>query len=249
MLWARFTVSLALAAVVGAVGFGVLLYFGVVVLFEALYYIPSAEKFAVEAARVLRPGGVLLIATANRDLYDFAPSPHSFTYYGAREMAALLKKAGFELQLYCYLRTDEVSLKQRLLRPLKAMAVKLNLIPQTMAGKRLLKRLVYLSLGLAVILAFIGVKLVLEAVHENSLPFINGGEPVHAVPAIPIWLSLTVILGVLVVATVASLLKTRGALPAGKQPEREAQQESAAQPETTAHPDSAAADKRVGGLG
>jgi tellurite resistance protein TerC len=77
----------------------------------------------------------------------------------------------------------------------------------------LLTRLVYLSLGLSVILAFIGVKLVLEAVHENSLPFINGGEPVHAVPAIPIWLSLTVILGVLVVATVASLLKTRGALP------------------------------------
>jgi TerC family integral membrane protein len=74
----------------------------------------------------------------------------------------------------------------------------------------LLKRLVYLSLGLAVILAFIGVKLVLEAIHENSLPFINGGEPIHAVPSIPIWLSLSVILGVLVVATVASLLKTRG---------------------------------------
>jgi tellurite resistance protein TerC len=82
----------------------------------------------------------------------------------------------------------------------------------------LLKRLVYLSLGLSVILAFIGVKLVLEAVHENSLPFINGGEPVHAVPSIPIWLSLTVILGVLVVATVASLLKTRGAMPAAGQP-------------------------------
>jgi tellurite resistance protein TerC len=77
----------------------------------------------------------------------------------------------------------------------------------------LLKRLVYLSLGLAVILAFIGVKLVMEALHENSLPFINGGEHVEAVPAIPIWLSLTIILGVLVVATVASLLKTRGALP------------------------------------
>ena len=85
----------------------------------------------------------------------------------------------------------------------------------------LLKRLVYLSLGLSVILAFIGVKLVLEAVHENSLPFINGGEPVHAVPSIPIWLSLTVILGVLVVATAASLLKTRGALPAAEQPAQE----------------------------
>ncbi|HEV7728155.1 MAG TPA: TerC family protein [Modestobacter sp.] len=83
----------------------------------------------------------------------------------------------------------------------------------------LLKRLVYLSLGLAVILAFIGVKLVLEAVHDNSLPFINGGKPIEAVPAIPIWLSLSVILGVLVVATVASLLKTRGEtadeIPAG----------------------------------
>ncbi|SDY01792.1 tellurite resistance protein TerC [Modestobacter sp. DSM 44400] len=74
----------------------------------------------------------------------------------------------------------------------------------------LLKRLVYLSLGLAVILAFIGVKLVFEAVHDNSLPFINGGQSIESVPAIPIWLSLSVILGVLVVATVASLLKTRG---------------------------------------
>jgi tellurite resistance protein TerC len=80
----------------------------------------------------------------------------------------------------------------------------------------LLKRLVYLSLGLAVILAFIGVKLILEAVHDNSLPFINGGEHIEAVPAIPIWLSLSVILGVLVIATVASLLKTRGQLPASE---------------------------------
>ena len=72
----------------------------------------------------------------------------------------------------------------------------------------LLERLVYLSYGLAVILAFIGVKLVLEALHENTLPFLNGGEPVP-VPTIPIWLSLAVIVGVLAVATAASLLATR----------------------------------------
>jgi tellurite resistance protein TerC len=77
----------------------------------------------------------------------------------------------------------------------------------------LLKRLVYLSIGLAVILAFIGVKLIMEALHTNELPFINGGEHIEAVPEIPIWLSLTVILGVLVIATVASLLKTRGETP------------------------------------
>jgi len=74
----------------------------------------------------------------------------------------------------------------------------------------LLERLVYLSLGLSVVLAFIGVKLVLEALHGNELPFINGGEHVD-VPEIPIWLSLAVILSTLVITTVASLVKVRRA--------------------------------------
>ena len=73
----------------------------------------------------------------------------------------------------------------------------------------LLERLVYLSYGLALILAFIGVKLILEALHLNELPFINGGEHVEWAPEIPIWLSLGVILVTLVITTVASLLKTR----------------------------------------
>ncbi len=54
----------------------------------------------------------------------------------------------------------------------------------------LLQRLVYLSYGLAFLLLFIGVKLVLHALHENELPFINGGEHVEWAPEIPIWLSL-----------------------------------------------------------
>src|SRR6195952_1408570 len=74
----------------------------------------------------------------------------------------------------------------------------------------LLKRLVYLSIGLSVILAFIGLKLILEAVHENQLPFAGPREPLEGVPSIPTWLSLLVILVVLAVATVASLLTTRG---------------------------------------
>jgi tellurite resistance protein TerC len=72
----------------------------------------------------------------------------------------------------------------------------------------LLERLVYLSYGLAFLLGFIGVKLVLHAMHENELPFINGGEPFHWAPDIPIWMSLGVIVATLVVTTVASLLKT-----------------------------------------
>jgi tellurite resistance protein TerC len=71
----------------------------------------------------------------------------------------------------------------------------------------LLQRLVYLSYGLAFLLAFIGVKLILHALHENEVPFINGGEPVEWAPDIPIWLSLLVIIGTLAVTTVASLAK------------------------------------------
>ena len=74
----------------------------------------------------------------------------------------------------------------------------------------LLERLVYLSQGLAVILGFIGLKLVFHALHVNEVPFINGGEPVLWVPEIPIWFSLLFIAATVTVATVASLAKTRG---------------------------------------
>ncbi|MCZ2404594.1 TerC family protein [Paenarthrobacter sp. Z7-10] len=74
----------------------------------------------------------------------------------------------------------------------------------------LLDRLIYLSYGLAAILAFIGAKLVLHALHENNLPFINGGQPVPVLE-ISTGLSLTVILGVLAATVIVSLLS-----PAGK---------------------------------
>jgi tellurite resistance protein TerC len=70
----------------------------------------------------------------------------------------------------------------------------------------LLDRLRYLHYGIAIILGFIGVKLVLHAMHENELPFINGGEHIEWAPDIPIWMSLTVILVAMVGATVASLI-------------------------------------------
>jgi tellurite resistance protein TerC len=69
----------------------------------------------------------------------------------------------------------------------------------------LLQRLIYLSYGLAFLLAFIGVKLILHAMHENELPFINGGEHIGWAPDIPIWLSLVVIVGTLAITAAASL--------------------------------------------
>jgi tellurite resistance protein TerC len=73
----------------------------------------------------------------------------------------------------------------------------------------LLNRLVYLGLGLSVILAWIGIKLVIHALHENELPFINGGKHFEGLPEISTNLSLGVILVTITIATVASLIKTR----------------------------------------
>jgi tellurite resistance protein TerC len=79
----------------------------------------------------------------------------------------------------------------------------------------LVERLIYLSRGLSFILAFIGAKLVLEALHTYHVPW---------APVIPIWLSLTVIAGTMAVTTAASLLKARRS-PSG--------------PATTARPETA----------
>ena len=73
----------------------------------------------------------------------------------------------------------------------------------------LLDRLIFLSYGLAVILGFIGVKLILHALHENTLPFINDGGHVNVVE-VSTGLSLSVILGVLVVTILASVFSPKG---------------------------------------
>ena len=59
----------------------------------------DAEKFVNECKRVLRHGGKVLVATANKDLYDFNPSPHSCKYYGVMELNELFARHGFEEEI------------------------------------------------------------------------------------------------------------------------------------------------------
>lgn len=114
-----------------------------IILFEALYYLPSAERFVDECIRVLRPKGKVLIATANKDLYDFNPSPFSSTYYGVAELGQLFEARGFFCDFFGNTPIETVSLRQRILSPIKKVVINLGLMPKTMAGKKLLKRLVF----------------------------------------------------------------------------------------------------------
>jgi tellurite resistance protein TerC len=73
----------------------------------------------------------------------------------------------------------------------------------------LLERLEYLKYGIALILGFIGVKLVFHAMHTNEVPFVNGGHPIEWAPEIDTWTSLAVIVATMVVAAAASIVKIR----------------------------------------
>jgi tellurite resistance protein TerC len=74
----------------------------------------------------------------------------------------------------------------------------------------LMERLKYLGVGLSIILGWIGVKLVIHALHKNELPFINGGEPIKVIPEITTELSLGVIVSTLILTTIISLIATSG---------------------------------------
>jgi tellurite resistance protein TerC len=82
----------------------------------------------------------------------------------------------------------------------------------------LVSRLVHLSAGLAAVLCFIGVKMVVEAMAENNLPFVNGGEPVSWAPHFPIWISLPVIVGILAITATSSLVSSARAARAVGEP-------------------------------
>ena len=115
----------------------------VIIIFESIYYLKSFDTFLKECKRVLRKDGVLLITTANKDLFDFNPSPFTYKYYGVTELSDILESNNFTSQYFGDVSTKIISLRQKLFRPIKKIAVKINLIPKSMLAKRILKKLVF----------------------------------------------------------------------------------------------------------
>ncbi len=116
--------------------------FDLVLLFEAIYYLPDPGQFFAEARRILRPGGRLLLVTVNPEWRGFNPSPFSHRYFTAREIEAALTSAGFETWIDAAFPERETAL-DRVIAMVRGAAVRLRLIPRTMRGKQLLKRLFY----------------------------------------------------------------------------------------------------------
>ncbi len=117
--------------------------FDIVILFEALYYLATPERFIEEARRVLRPGGAILVCIVNKDFPGFNPSPFTHRYLSVPELHALLKSFGFHTEVYGGFSVNMTTLRDRALGVVRQLAVRLHLIPPTMRGKEFLKRLVY----------------------------------------------------------------------------------------------------------
>jgi ubiquinone/menaquinone biosynthesis C-methylase UbiE len=118
----------------------------VILVFEAIYYFEDIELFFSECVRVLREGGRILIVSANKDLYDFNPSPFSKGYYGVVELGAMLGGKGFNCEFSGDCSVRDTSLIQKIARPVKWLTVNFNLVPRTNDTKKWLKKLIFGSL-------------------------------------------------------------------------------------------------------
>ncbi len=115
----------------------------VVLLYEAIYYLAQPEKFIEEARRILRKNGVLIICTVNKDWPDFNPSPFTFKYYSIPELFSLMSSRFSNIAFYGAFPGSTGSLKEKVVSVVKRAAVALHLIPKTMKGKEILKRVFF----------------------------------------------------------------------------------------------------------
>jgi SAM-dependent methyltransferase len=117
--------------------------FDVVILFEAIYYLAQPHVFLDEARRVLRRGGVLLISSVNSLWPGFHPSVYSRKYYSVPELRELLLQHGWSAKIFVAFCDQPDGVGQSGVRLIRRAANAMHLIPRTMKGKALLKRLFY----------------------------------------------------------------------------------------------------------
>jgi SAM-dependent methyltransferase len=116
--------------------------FDLVLLLEAIYYVPDLRRFLEETRRVLRPGGTLLIVTVNPEWDGFNPSPLKTRYWSAQDLLAALCEVGFAARVQgAFLETSGWTTS--VISLIRRAAAALNLFPRTMQGKALLKRIFY----------------------------------------------------------------------------------------------------------
>lgn len=116
--------------------------FDVVLLLEAIYYLPDADRAIMECARVLRQGGRLVIATVNRAWPDFGRSIRSTRYLDSRELVTAMRARGLDVEMFGAF-ADAAGPVAAARSALRRGANRLGLVPGSLRAKAMLKRLFY----------------------------------------------------------------------------------------------------------
>jgi ubiquinone/menaquinone biosynthesis C-methylase UbiE len=114
--------------------------FDVVEIHEAIYYMERPRQVFLECRRVLKHGGALIVSSVNPAWPDFNPSPHSTRYLAAGELHDLLHEIFHTVDVCFGFPVSSATRAGAIVSALKRAAVRLKLIPRTMRGKVLLKR-------------------------------------------------------------------------------------------------------------
>lgn len=117
--------------------------FDLVILFEAIYYLPNPTCFFAEAKRTLRKEGTIVVCSANKERAGFVPSPHAKAYYSGKELYSLLNKQDFTVNLLAGFPISTNRFVDLTRNTIRTFLRSLNLIPKTLKGRELLKRIAY----------------------------------------------------------------------------------------------------------
>jgi ubiquinone/menaquinone biosynthesis C-methylase UbiE len=117
--------------------------FDVILMYEAIYYLPNPERFLKECRRILRHGGKVILCSVNKEWTDFNPSPFFTRYFSAKELTDLFTNSEYTVDVKAGFHVAEPTLSARFLSLIKRMAIRCQLIPKTMKGKEIVKRLVF----------------------------------------------------------------------------------------------------------
>ena len=116
-------------------------FFDTVLFYEGSYYVPDMESAFDEIVRVLSSTGRTILVNANPERPDFIPSPFSVHYHKASEFRTALESRGFEVTIEgAYPVGGETTLGW-VLTIARRLARGLGLIPRTLKGRALLKRM------------------------------------------------------------------------------------------------------------
>ena len=115
----------------------------VVLMLEMIYYVADQEAAIAECRRVLKPGGTLMLSVPNPNRPDFNPSPFSTRYPNLGELARLMRQCGFDARTYGDFPVEPATARDRVLEPVRGMAVRLHLVPRSMHMKAMVKRVLY----------------------------------------------------------------------------------------------------------